>query len=116
MSHLGIAAGTISHHGKGLGVPDQPNEPEVNPWSSATIGIRAPFRLDSHPELAERFDTGVEQLRGKMRDPPDAPRQVAIQARSMAAVERNPSMISIAASLSSWSGLRLRNVVRGSRG
>jgi hypothetical protein len=26
--------------------------------------------LDSHPELAERFDTGVEQLRRKMRDPP----------------------------------------------
>jgi len=26
--------------------------------------------LDSHPELAERFDAGVEQLSRKMRDPP----------------------------------------------
>jgi hypothetical protein len=39
--------GSISHHGKGLRVPDQPNEPEVNPWSSATIGVGAPFSVSA---------------------------------------------------------------------
>ena len=44
MSHLRIAAGSISHHGNSLRVPEQPNGARGKPLVRATIGISAPFR------------------------------------------------------------------------